>query len=149
MPNAANPRTDGIALLADLAELGARVTEAMATAVRNPEVLTNATTQILILLRTHGPSRPSDLASHLGVSRPQITKLVGQLEEHELVERRHDIHIRSTCRHGRADRRWRRAFSTLRTRLWSKVSATSPQCKRSLPNSSSVPDAELRNHRRR
>ena len=91
MPDAANPRKDGIALLADLAELGARVTEAMATAVRNPEVLTNATTQVLILLRTHGPSRPSELARHLGVSRPQITKLVGQLEEHEIVQRRHDI----------------------------------------------------------
>ena len=91
MPDAANPRTNGIALLADLAELGARVTEAMATAVRNPEVLTNATTQVLILLRTHGPSRPSELARHLGVSRPQITKLVGQLEEHEIVKRRHDI----------------------------------------------------------
>ena len=91
MSNTASPRANGIALLADLAELGARVTEAMATAVRNPEVLTNATTQVLILLRTHGPSRPSDLASHLGVSRPQITKLVGQLEEHELVERRHDV----------------------------------------------------------
>ena len=91
MPDAANPRTNGIALLADLAELGARVTEAMATAVRHPEVLTNATTQVLILLRTHGPSRPSELARHLGVSRPQITKLVGQLEEHEIVKRRHDV----------------------------------------------------------
>ena len=91
MPDAANPRTDGIALLADLAELGSRVTEAMATAVRNPEILTNATTQVLILLRTHGPSRPSELARHLRVSRPQITKLVGQLEEHEIVKRRHDI----------------------------------------------------------
>ena len=91
MPGAANPRANGIALLADLAELGARVTEAMATAAQSPEVLTNATTQILILLRTHGPSRPSELASHLGVSRPQITKLVDQLEEHELVERTHDV----------------------------------------------------------
>lgn len=91
MPDAANPRTDGIALLADLAELGSRVTGAMATAVRNPEILTNATTQVLILLRTHGPSRPSELARHLRVSRPQITKLVGQLEEHEIVKRRHDI----------------------------------------------------------
>lgn len=88
---AGQPTTDGITLLAELAELGARVTAAMATAIDDPDVLTNATTQLLIRLRTHGSSRPSDLAHHFGVSRPQITKLVGQLEHHHLIERRYAV----------------------------------------------------------
>lgn len=78
---------DGIALFAALVELGVRVTEAMATAVTNPDVLNNATTQILIDLHLHGSRQPSQLATHLGVSRPQITKVLNQLEDEHLIHR--------------------------------------------------------------
>jgi DNA-binding MarR family transcriptional regulator len=45
---------------------------------------------VLIHLNTHGPSRPSILAEHLGTSRPQITKLLSQLEQQQLIERNHE-----------------------------------------------------------
>ncbi len=77
-------------MLAALAELGVRVTDAMATAVDDAGVLSNETIQVLIHLNTHGSSRPSSLAEHLGTSRPQITKLLGQLEQQQLIERTHE-----------------------------------------------------------
>ena len=78
---------DGITLFSALVELGVRVTEAMATAVSDPHVLGNATTQVLIDLHVHGSRRPSQLAAHLGVSRPQMTKLLNQLEDEHLIHR--------------------------------------------------------------
>jgi DNA-binding MarR family transcriptional regulator len=81
---------EGIALLAALAELGVRVTDAMARAIDDSGVLSNETVQVLIHLNTSGPSRPSVLADHLGTSRPQITKLLGQLEQQQLIERTHE-----------------------------------------------------------
>ena len=78
---------DGITLFSALVELGVRVTEAMATAVTDPDVLDNATTQILIDLHVHGSRQPSQLAAHLGVSRPQMTKLLNQLEDEHLIQR--------------------------------------------------------------
>jgi DNA-binding MarR family transcriptional regulator len=81
---------EGIALLAALAELGVRVTGAMARVIDDSSVLSNETIQVLIHLNTHGPSRPSILAEHLGTSRPQITKLLSQLEQQQLIERNHE-----------------------------------------------------------
>ncbi len=77
-------------MLAALAELGVRVTDAMARAIDDSGVLSNETIQVLIHLNTHGPSRPSSLAEYLGTSRPQITKLLGQLEQQQLIERTHE-----------------------------------------------------------
>lgn len=80
---------EGVALMAALAELGVRVTDALANAIDDSAVLSNETIQLLIHLDTHGPSRPSILADHVGTSRPQITKLLSRLEEQSLIRRDH------------------------------------------------------------
>jgi DNA-binding MarR family transcriptional regulator len=91
MPNQAQDDDfsgDGLALFAALTQLGVRVTDAMADAVNNPAVLGNLAVQILIDLHMHGSRQPSQLAARLGVSRPQITQLLNQLEDEHLIHRR-------------------------------------------------------------
>ena len=82
---------DGISLFTALVELGVRVTGAMAAVVTHPDVLSNATTRILIELHRHGTRQPRQLAVSLGVSRPQITKLLTELENEHLIHRQSGV----------------------------------------------------------
>jgi DNA-binding MarR family transcriptional regulator len=51
------------------------------------EPLSRSKVQVLRLLEFRGPSTLSDIATHLGVSRPAVTQIVDSLEESALVER--------------------------------------------------------------
>lgn len=47
-------------------------------------------TSALAVIDAHGPLTPSELADREGIQRPTVTRLLGRLEEAELVERTGD-----------------------------------------------------------
>jgi DNA-binding MarR family transcriptional regulator len=60
--------------------------------------LTPTTTALLATIARIGPLTLGELAAHEQVAPPTITKSVGKLEEHGLVERIPDPHDRRVCR---------------------------------------------------
>jgi len=93
---------EGLRLLVVLARLGSAVTSAMTGTGVAPRLVSNRAAITLCLLELDGPSRATDLADRLGMTRGGTTKLLDRLERAELVTSDRASH----------DRRWRRVAIT-------------------------------------
>ncbi|MFD1206497.1 MarR family winged helix-turn-helix transcriptional regulator [Sporosarcina contaminans] len=75
-----------------------QVTQKMLVKWRKTSNIDLGISHILALheLRTHGESRPSDLAKHLNFTPASLTHLSTKLTKNKLIERRQDEHDRRT-----------------------------------------------------
>jgi DNA-binding MarR family transcriptional regulator len=86
-PSVSDSNHSAARLLLLLAQFGHTVSQAMAVAAGEPELVGNTPALILSSIDLSGPQRPSDLARLTGLSRGGLSKVLDRMEELGAIRR--------------------------------------------------------------